>query len=278
MNISARSTVGLIAAAVLATGLVTGTAIASAAGDPGGEKPPIDGKSSSFSETAALDHGFAGRELVYVPISPCRIVDTRKAGGKLAANATRSFYVSGATGFAAQGGASSGCGVPLAAAAASVALTSTQASGAGRVVAYPAGTTAPGALMLTYTASATVTSTPTIALTPGAAKQVTAKNFSSSTHLVVDVLGYYVPQMSAYINEDGSLWIGSSRVVSSARIDVGLYEVTFDTDITACNAVVSPATGGYTAGVFPDGAVAAVQITDIEGALADGYFNVVVIC
>ena len=106
----------------------------------------------------------------------------------------------------------------------------------------------------------------------------TAKHVGRNVgYLVVDVLGYYVPQMSAYINEDGSLYIGS-RVVSSTRVDVGLYEITFDTDITACNAVVAPATGGYTAGVFPDGAVAAVQITDIEGALADGYFNVVVIC
>src|SRR4051812_43544521 len=51
------------------------------------------------------------------PIPPCRIVDTRHAGGKLVAGAPRGFIAAGTAGFDAQGGAVNGCGVPKAATA-----------------------------------------------------------------------------------------------------------------------------------------------------------------
>ncbi|WP_374314225.1 hypothetical protein [Microbacterium sp.] len=279
MNISVRTALGLVAAAVLATGLVTGTAVTFAVGDPGGEKPPASGRSDASAESdaaAAVSYG-VGTELLYVPITPCRIVDTRAGGGKLAAGAIREFYVGGTTGFPGQGGTSGGCGIPPAAAAVSLSLTSTQASASGRLVAYPSAVSAPGSTMLSYTAASNATSTPTAAITPYTERQIEVKNFSASVHLVIDVLGYYTPQMSAYVNNDGTLWI-ASRGVSSTRVDVGMYEVTFDTDITYCNGIVSPAIGGYTAGVFPNGDIAEVKVTDADGVPADAYFNLVIVC
>ncbi len=43
-------------------------------------------------------------DLVFTPVTPCRIIDTRLAGGPIAGGTTRNFAVAGAAGFAAQGG------------------------------------------------------------------------------------------------------------------------------------------------------------------------------
>ncbi len=277
MKISLRATVGLVAAAVLATGLVTGVTVASALGDPGGGKPPRTDQSTDAAQAAA-DHLYeAGSTLVYVPITPCRIVDTRAGGGRLAANSTREFYVGGDTGFAGQGGKSGGCGIPAAAAAVTVSLTSTQPSGAGRVVAYPAAVSAPVSTMLSYGATGNATSTPTVALTPGTARQMEVKNSVASVHLVIDVLGFYIPQYSAYVNSDGTFWLTSGGV-SSTRVDVGVYEIAFDSDISYCNGVASTGVGGFTVGVFPWEGVATVEITDADGVPADSAFNLVIVC
>ena len=50
-------------------------------------------------------------DLVYTPVTPCRIIDTRLGGGIMAANTTRDFLVTG-TDYSAQGGSATGCGVP----------------------------------------------------------------------------------------------------------------------------------------------------------------------
>lgn len=52
-------------------------------------------------------------DLAYTPIRPCRVADTRVAGGRLELGAPRSLRVAGSEGFAAQGGNTGGCGVPL---------------------------------------------------------------------------------------------------------------------------------------------------------------------
>jgi hypothetical protein len=53
-----------------------------------------------------------GGELVYTPVTPCRIVDTRQGGGPIAGGTQRNFVVTGNTGFVAQGGNAAGCGLP----------------------------------------------------------------------------------------------------------------------------------------------------------------------
>ena len=58
------------------------------------------------------DLGDTGADLIYTPVAPCRIIDTRVsgAGGPIPGNGTRDFVVVGATGFASQGGNPAGCG------------------------------------------------------------------------------------------------------------------------------------------------------------------------
>lgn len=278
MKIRLRTAVAIGAAAVLATGLVTSTAVAATLGNPGGDKPPISSLSASETQTAAAasqPYG-AGSMLVYVPITPCRVVDTRVGGGKIAANATREFYVGGSTGFPGQGGRSGGCDIPTTAAAVATALTSTQPSGVGRVILYPSAEPTPLSTMLSY-GIGNHTSTPTVSLTPGTQRQMEVRNYAASVHLVIDVIGYYVPQYSAYVNEDGTLWL-SGGGLSSGRLETGVYEVEFDTDISYCNGVGSASAAGYTVSVFPWEGVATVEITDPDGALVDSAFNLVIVC
>ena len=65
--------------------------------------------SQSFAEL-----GDTGADLIYTPVAPCRIIDTREpgAGGPILGNTTRDFMVTGTTGFESQGGHAGGCGIP----------------------------------------------------------------------------------------------------------------------------------------------------------------------
>lgn len=59
--------------------------------------------------------GDSNTSLIYTPVTPCRVFDTRSAAaGILAADTQRNFFVAG-TGsqFTAQGGNSDGCGIPF---------------------------------------------------------------------------------------------------------------------------------------------------------------------
>jgi hypothetical protein len=59
--------------------------------------------------------GDADRDLVYTPVTPCRIVDTRlAAGGTLTGGETRNWLASNPSGsFSVQGGDSTNCGIPI---------------------------------------------------------------------------------------------------------------------------------------------------------------------
>src|SRR5262245_24623832 len=64
--------------------------------------------------------GDPAADLVFSPVNPCRIIDTRLAGGPIAGGTQRSFVVTGSADFEAQGGTAGGCGIPDGAAAVAV--------------------------------------------------------------------------------------------------------------------------------------------------------------
>ena len=88
----------------------------------------------------------AQENLIYVPVNPCRLVDTRNAGGPIPANSTRNFLVSGNV--SGQGGDGS-CpaprqGEPLAISAYVIAVPA-PGSVNGVLTAYPSDQPAPAA-------------------------------------------------------------------------------------------------------------------------------------
>src|SRR5437667_8121983 len=77
--------------------------------------------------------GASAADLVYTPVTPCRIIDTRAtgAGGPIVPGVQRDFLVSGTTGFDTQGGTAGGCGIPDGATAAMLNLVVVKPAGAG---------------------------------------------------------------------------------------------------------------------------------------------------
>ena len=71
-----------------------------------------EGRDSDFSNEVSSTIA-SYQDLKYTPVKPCRIVDTRKSGGKIGAAGQRNFYVYGTAGnIGAQGGNTAGCSSP----------------------------------------------------------------------------------------------------------------------------------------------------------------------
>lgn len=152
------------------------------------------GTLSAQSVTNAL--GSAAVDLVYTPVTPCRILDTRVAGGAIAGTFSRDFnaVVGSGGNFSSQGGSATDCGMVAAGQAAVVVnLTAVTPGGAGFATAYPAGTSRPLASSVNYTAGAIVNNSIVVKLpTPLAAKDFSIYTFATSD-FVADIVGYYAP-------------------------------------------------------------------------------------
>ena len=151
---------------------------------------------ASGMTTKAL--GSPGSDLVFTPITPCRIVDTRNAGGMIAANTMRSFVAYTATDFVAQGGAAGDCGIPENVSAVSVKLTASRPAMNGYLTAFPSQVAQPFASSLNYLAGVDTSNEAHIALCrPGCATQFSIYTLRQ-TDVVVDVTGYFIePQATA---------------------------------------------------------------------------------
>jgi trimeric autotransporter adhesin len=174
---SKRTVRNLLMSLGLILGLVTG-----AAGQPPGPTPLALGDSTS--------------DLVYTSLPPCRVLDTRVAGGPIGIGMQRDFRVVGADDFAIQGGRPGGCGVPAGATAAFLNFVAVGPSGAGNLRAWPFGQPIPLASIINYAAlpGLNIANGVVVPLcTPAAACpfEITVQADVSDTHLVADVLGFF---------------------------------------------------------------------------------------
>lgn len=153
---------------------------------------------AASASAVAAKFGDLNRDLVYTPVAPCRILDTRNvAAGAIAANSTRNFVAFGVSSFTSQGGSATNCGVnPLAATAVAINLTAVTPSGAGYATAYPFGTAQPLAASINYTAGAIVNNA-LIVQTPNpiSSFDFTVYTFAQS-HYVADIVGYFAPPLA----------------------------------------------------------------------------------
>lgn len=190
-----------------------------------------DGLGSS-PRVVARALGEADTDLVFVPVTPCRLLDTRVAGGPIAANTSRSFDVSGGASFTGQGGDAAGCGlgsVNFAAAAINVAVVTPSA--AGYVTAYPFGTTLPLAATVNYTAGDVRGNFTVVKLDQGAATEELSVYSFAQTHLVADIVGYFAaPQATALdcverVSNAVTITAGGTGTVSTSTCPAG-YTIT----------------------------------------------------
>jgi hypothetical protein len=149
---------------------------------------------------AAKALGNPESELVFVPLPPCRVIDTRLGGGMLAPGVTRHFEIAGSANFAAQGGNASGCGVPLGAttpvaAAVFINVVAVGPTGPGHLTGWEFGQPPPNAAILSFSDVPGLNIANGVIL-PIAGVATSDKDLSivagvSSAFVVADVTGYF---------------------------------------------------------------------------------------
>lgn len=150
---------------------------------------------SAFSSFAQL--GNSSSDLVFTPVTPCRIVDTRSAGGMISGNTSRPFKSWGAS-FTAQGGSATDCGIPQSTNVSAVALNLLVVSPnvAGWIAAWPYGLPQPLVSNLNYIAGAVVANSTLLKVDQTAVNGYWNLYTTSTTHFVADVTGYYTRPVS----------------------------------------------------------------------------------
>ena len=147
----------------------------------------------SMAAPALAQFGFSTTtDLVFTPLTPCRIVDTRVAGGTIPAGTARGFKAWGAS-FVAQGGSNTDCGIPQNTNVAALALNVVVAYPAadGWIAAYPFGGTLPTASTLNYVAGAVVANGAIVKVSQASLANDWSLHTVATTHFLADVLGYY---------------------------------------------------------------------------------------
>lgn len=131
-------------------------------------------------------------------VTPCRIVDTRNAGGFFFPGQRREYYVygpgPGPVGTIQQGGNPFGCPAPRGEPKGVIInVTAVPVSGSGNFRAFPANVNPPTASLVNYRAGvqniANAASVETYEL--GGPRELEIQNSFGFSHLVIDVMGYY---------------------------------------------------------------------------------------
>ena len=144
----------------------------------------------SLLEIAAAAAAVDG-EAHFVPVEPCRIFDTRPAGGPFGDGTTREFRVLG-DGLSAQGGTDS-CGVPQTATAVHLNFTAVGPEGFGYLRAWPNGQDEPGATLMAFTEGVSISNATALTICNNCPMDFNVKIYGASTNLVTEVVGYYQP-------------------------------------------------------------------------------------
>lgn len=147
--------------------------------------------------------GSLGNDLSFTAITPCRIVDTRLAGGPISANGTRTFFAtlaSAANNFSSQGGSATDCQIGgVAISGVAVNVTVVNPSVGGYTTVYKAGTTRPTAASVNYTAGQIVNNSVMVGIpNPRTGSDFTIFSLSAADY-VVDIVGYYAPPVTTLL-------------------------------------------------------------------------------
>ena len=194
----------------------------------------------TFSTGAAAQIGSLSSDLVFTPVTPCRIMDTRNPGsisGILVAGTTRRFNGNSTTAnYPIQGGLLGTCGLPFVTDVAAIVLNFTVVSpaAAGYITVFPDGVAQPLAATVNFTAGSVVGNNATLKISQADTNGSFNIFSTTNTHVVADVVGYYAKPVATALQCETTAV--TTAVIKSGPID-GLY-FTFATPV-AC-------TSGYT--------------------------------
>lgn len=195
---------------------------------------PVGTSSRAALSVLSPTFGDDATNLVYFPVQPCRIFDSRFGTGVNLGpiSGYRNIYVNG--GFAAQGGAAAGCSIPTDPAALALNVVAVTPSGAGYIKMYPYTSAEPNASILNFTPGQNLANGLIVSQCQICGLDLTFAVFSASADVVIDVLGYFWSPTP----HDGMPATGRGYAkVSGAVIDVN-YSRGF-------SSVTNPSTGVY---------------------------------
>jgi hypothetical protein len=160
---------------------------------------------SACSSLAQL--GSLSSDLVYTPVTPCRILDTRNAGSKsgiLVANTKRGFLGKNTT-FTSQGGSATSCNTlnTTNEAAILVNFTVVTPDTGGYITAFPADVldaNKPLAATVNFTAGSVVGNNATLKLNQTGVGDDFKIYTTSNVHVVADIVGYYAKPASTQLD------------------------------------------------------------------------------
>lgn len=189
-------------------------------------------------EAAAIGRKALGSttgDLVFTPVTPCRIVDTRVAGGPIAANSSRAFLglaVSAGANFTSQGGSGTNCNVAaVGASAIMINVTAVAPSGAGFATVYKSGESRPLAASVNYTVGAIVNNSVIVGVpNPLAITDFVVYTFAQSDY-VVDIVGYFSPPQATNLQctqtslQSFTIAAGASTFFNNPLCPAGYHEV-----------------------------------------------------
>lgn len=158
------------------------------------------GSLGSYATTKAL--GDLGADLVFTPVTPCRIVDTRVTGTRLAANSITALDASNPGGnFASQGGSnSSDCGVPPNPSAIALSVTALDNLTTGYIRVYPYDKTISHGSPIAL--NAVMTNVNNDIVVPGCqgCTQELRVFSTANTHYAAFVTGYFMPPQATALD------------------------------------------------------------------------------
>jgi hypothetical protein len=187
-----RSSLMALRADKLLSASLAGTldGLSKALSEPG---PAIGRPASLVIGEAMTKHlGDVGIDVVFTPVTPCRIADTRSAGGQLQAGVPRTFIGFNATTFATQGGVASNCGIPSGVAALVLNIAAVQPAAAGFLRLWPANAAMPLASMVNFAVGDFATATGTVVPVDPAANNQFNVWTPANVDFVADVAGYFI--------------------------------------------------------------------------------------
>jgi hypothetical protein len=204
-------------------------------------------------------------DMVYTPITPCRLFDTRVTGGAIAANSQRNFLVTAAN-LASQGGSASGCGVPMDSTAAVVNFTVVSPGGPGNLRAFATATpqpAAPLAATMTFGVVPGLDALSNGAVVPLCDRATTScpptgemriQLSAAGGHVVGDVVGYFRPgsgRAYALVTPTPALDASKTKnILAVRRPSTGVYCLQAAAGISpTTSAAIAGAEGGFSTGV-----------------------------
>lgn len=138
--------------------------------------------------------GDSDLDMVFTPVAPCRIVNTKNLDEVIGEGSTRQFLAYGEAGeLDLQGGDANGCpspvGEPL---GVHVNVTVVPGATPGNVRVYPAGEETPWASLVNFRPGVNIANAATIQTTSGTAAEMDLEVYASKdAYVIMDVMGYY---------------------------------------------------------------------------------------